>query len=554
MKLKISLFIILLHFTIANGQDILSKSYAQLDSMYFAFLRIKNLLGSVYDGYIKDKKCGFGLINSVKMNITLFPQEKRDIISSVLFRPITQKSLITPSGKFRVHFDTSGIHSIQYSIEELIKAIDSVYNFEVNLMGFPEPPGDFGSGGDDRYDIYIQNISPLYGYTEFEQPVGGNRYTSFIIIDNSFHEVDYYTKGIDAARVTIAHEYHHAIQIGNYIYRESDTFFYELTSTSMEEFVFDLVNDYYGYIRNFFANPTKLFSSYDGYSQAIWNIYLHKVFNDFSIFRDQWELMKNHRALDAIRLSIGDRGKSFRDVFSNFYLWNYYTGDRSDSTNYYEEGKYYPQINFSLISHFTGQSKIINGRSQPCSGHYFLIIDSLLKQPFSPDSLVLILVNTNIDSALQWNGSSQGYNYKITLVTQQSDQSYKKVTTNLYSKLEVDNPKNWVDRYIVNDTSKSVLTFEGKGYAFPMPVDFSKNNYVKIPVPNDWSGEIELKIFSAGLDLIFSNKRNVQVFEDKLTVLWDGRDNNNNKVSSGVYFYIAVMNNKQTIGKIVVIN
>lgn len=554
MKFKITILIILFKFTIINAQDILTRNYAQLDSMYYAFLRIKNLLGTVYDGYIKDKKCGFGLINSIKMNITLFPQEKRDIISSVLFRPSTQKSLITPSGKFRVHFDTSGIHAIQYSIEELIKAIDSVYNFEVKLLGFPEPPGDFGAGGDYRYDIYIQNISPLYGYTEFEQPIGGNRYTSFIVMDNSFHEIDYFTKGIDAARVTVAHEYHHAIQIGNYIYRESDTFFYELTSTSMEEFVFDTVNDYYGYMRNFFSNPTKLFSSYDGYSQAVWNIYLNKIFDDFSIFRVQWELMKNYRALDAIRRSIEIKGSSFRDVFSNFYLWNYYTGNRSDSTKYYEEGKYYPQINFSLISQFTGQSKIINGISQPCAGHYFLIIDSLLKQPFSPDSLVLILVNSNIDSALHWNGSNLGYNYKFILVTQQNDQSYKKVTTNLYLKLEVDDPKNWVNKYIVNDTSKFVLTFEAKGYAFPMPVDFSKNNYVKIPVPNDWLGEIDLKIFSADLDLIFSNNKNVQVFEDKLVVLWDGKDNNNQKVPSGVYFYIAVKNNKQTIGKIVVIN
>ena len=63
------------------------------------------------------------------------------------------------------------------------------------------------------------------------------------------------TKGINAARVTVAHEFHHAIQLGNYSYRDSDLFFYELTSTSMEEFVFNSVNDYYNYLTDYFYFP-----------------------------------------------------------------------------------------------------------------------------------------------------------------------------------------------------------------------------------------------------------------------------------------------------------
>ncbi len=55
---------------------------------------------------------------------------------------------------------------LHYSVNDLIKiyidsvaiAADSAYNFEVNYLGYPPPPPDNGVGGDDKYDIYIENI------------------------------------------------------------------------------------------------------------------------------------------------------------------------------------------------------------------------------------------------------------------------------------------------------------------------------------------------------------------------------------------------------------
>ena len=36
--------------------------------------------------------------------------------------------------------------------------------------------------------------------------------SSYIKIDNKYEEGDYYTSGLDAMKVTVAHEYFHAIQ------------------------------------------------------------------------------------------------------------------------------------------------------------------------------------------------------------------------------------------------------------------------------------------------------------------------------------------------------
>lgn len=554
MKILFSLIVLLSNFSLL-ASDQAGGQFLPSDSNYIAFLRVKGLLGEEYNSYITDHKCGFHLINSVKMNIDKFSSEKKQRLQSVMQRPVNQTFIISPSGRFKIHYDTTGSDAVQYSVIEIAKAIDSVYNFEVLKMGFPSAPEDFGAGGDNRYDIYIKNITPLYGYTEFENLIGPNRFTSFMVIDNSFHEDSYYTKGINAAKVTLAHEYHHAIQIGNYRYAESDTWFYELTSTSMEEFVFDSINDYYAYMPNFFNRPDKIFTGFDGYSQAIWNIYLHKIFdNDFSIFVRQWELMKTNPALECIKKSIEERGKSFKTVFSQFYLYNYYTGYRSKPDKYYEEGINYPLVNFHYSIQFIQPSRTISGNSQPCAAHYYVIVDSILKLPFQPDSIITIIVNSNVDSALNWSGYSQRFNYKLKISSSQPDQSFNKVSTNLFSKLEVVDPVNWSDIYIVNDTTPVIAIKESGNYAFPMPANLRKHNYINIPVPKDWIGEVELYIYSAGMSLVFNGKRIPQLFDNRVVVQWNGRNNSNEIVQSGIYFYLLTNGENQSTGKIVILN
>lgn len=555
MKLKILINIVLILSVEIFAQNYPSNNQEQLDSNYIAFLRIKGLLGDEYNSYITDKKCGFRVINSVKYNIGQYSQEKREKILSVLQRPTKQATLVTPSGKFKIHYDTTGTHAIQYSLYELALALDSVYNYEVNIMGFPSAPEDFFNGGDNKYDVYVHNISPTYGYTELEVLIGVNKFTSFMVIDNSFHEDDYYTKGIDAARVTVAHEYHHAIQIGNYRYARNDLWFYELTSTSMEEFVFDSINDYYNYMPLFFNRPDKIFTRFDGYSQAIWNIYLHKIFDyDYSIFIRQWELMINYSALESIKKSIEEKGKSFKTVFSQFYIYNYFTGYRSKPDKYYREGENYPLVRFNYPIQFIQPSKTISGYGQPCSANYYLLIDSVSRIPFPPDSIVILLVNTNVDSALNWSGSTSNFSYKIKISSTQIDASYKEISSNIYTKIEVNDPANWTDYYILNDTATIITLVNVTELAFPMPANLNKHSSIKIPVPIDWAKEIDLYIYSIGMELIHKSKKVPQVFDNKVVVSWDGKDLGNKKVASGIYFYLIVNDDKKSTGKIVIIN
>ena len=327
MKKIITVILILVSVSQIHSQDF-SKN--KLDSLYNLFTFVRGINQSDkpqkhFENNPEIIKCGFELVNSIKQNLNGFSIEQQNILSKLLIRPQLQTSVVTPNGFFRVHYDLTGINTLGYDLNLLLQALDSVYNFEIIALGYLPPPSDDTSGGDNKYDIYILNIAD-YGYTQSENRLDDSRWTSFMVIDNDYPLGSFFTKGIDAARVTVAHEFHHAIQMGNYApvddnspYRNSDIFFYEITSTSFEEFVFDDVNDYYAYMPSYFNHPEYPMPRQSGYNMAIWNIYLQKNFG-FDIIKRQWELMPTNKALKALALSINEQGTTLGNELKQ--IWN----------------------------------------------------------------------------------------------------------------------------------------------------------------------------------------------------------------------------------------
>ncbi|MCU0406293.1 MAG: DUF6055 domain-containing protein [Ignavibacteriaceae bacterium] len=306
---------------------------------------------------LEDRKCGFGIVSDIQTNLEFFSPEKQGLLKSLLGRPPLQTSIVSPSGFFRIHYDATGSNrpsyvsnwTVEQNVAEVAKALDSVYRFEVTYLGFLSPPSDGTAGGDDKYDVYIQNQGGgVYGYTEWESKVGSVNWISFMVLDNDY--VGYYTTSLNGMRVTAAHEFHHGIQLGNYSvfnenfpYRNADAFFYELTSTSMEEFVYDDVNDYYAYMNSYFNNTDLAFPKQNGYNLAIWNIFIRENF-DFGILKRQWEMIPSITAILAINQSLNERGTSFPRELNRFGIWTYFTGFRKIPGKYFEEGENYPLI------------------------------------------------------------------------------------------------------------------------------------------------------------------------------------------------------------------
>jgi hypothetical protein len=561
---------ILILYLFAGSIDLFSQNISkeQLDKLFNDFIKSKNIV-SITSSEIKQEpvKCGFVLLNSVRMHFNNFTHEQQQILKPFLTRPTLQTSLVSPSGFFRIHYDTTGINTpayytpadmLHYSKQVLLQmyldstalAADSAFNFEINNLGYLPPPPDSNAGGDNKYDIYLWNLGNIYGDTQFDNDKG----PSYMEVNSNF--TGFPTEGIYAVRVTIAHEFHHGIQVGNYIYRNSDAWFHEMTSTSMEHFVFPSIHDYYNYMSNYFDNPQRSIArnntiegGYDGYDLAIWNIYMQNKFN-YGIIKRQWELMPLMRAIEAINQSVIENGASFNQILNEFGIWVYFTNNRTQQGKYFPEAANYPSISFPVSNSFQFPPFIpVNSFNNPVSNNFFKISIQL---PTKVDNLVPVITNSDYEVAVINTASTFSfqyllYNYNASGTNNLVDKYYSKLNTS---------ESSWFNSEILNDTwlGSTIVFNHNANFAFPSPFNYSYPA-LYIPVDQNSSGEYDLNIYSIGMKLVYSSTVSViKLDKEKPVIIWNGKDNNNQKLSSGVYIFAVKSGNIVKKGKIVIFN
>jgi hypothetical protein len=547
-----------------SAQDI-SKS--KLDSLVNLFTYFK---GAQTSEYLKKQiennpsviKCGLDMVNSIKQNFDLLNTAQQKIVAPLLQRPQMHKSQVTPKGFFRVHYDTAGVNAPGYDLMQFMQALDSTYSFEVEQLGYAAPPADGSEGGDNKYDVYLQNLSGLYGYTQFENKVSQSSWTSFMVVDNDYL-AGYYSRGINGARVTAVHEFHHAIQGGNYApseinapFRSSDVFYYEMSSTAMEEFVFDYVNDYYAYMSSYFLRPEKSMPTTDGYSIAIWNIYLQKNFG-FEILKRQWDLIPGNAALKVIALSLDESGTNFGNELNRFGIWSYFTNTRNIYPGeYFQEAGNYPLLIPTAVMNFTPPDKTYN-MSVKAAANYFLQINL----PNQDGVFTTIVTNSDYNSAI--NNSSQFIDFSFTIYNDTASGMIS-INNNYSILFDKANQQYWNNAGILNnavvygDTSYIIPDINSETFAYPTPIKRSTRNNLKIVFQDkaEMNKEVNVNIYSAGLSLYYQGNKNIvsSYFKDNkqyCEVLLTAEEI---KFPTGVYFYTIKSGNKVYKGKMVIFN
>jgi hypothetical protein len=546
------LLLLFVPLIISRGQN--------LDSLFNEFVKVKGLYHqaglpqSLQE--TKPIKCSFGIISQVRLNYDKFTPKQRIMITEALQRQSTDTSIVSSNQKFRIHFYKKGSYVPTYDVNELAKAADSVYNYEINILGYTPSPTDGTAGGDEKYDIYILNEGTNnYGGTTPETLVHDSTWTSFIEINYDYGD-SFFTKGIDAAKVTVAHEFHHAIQIGSYIYRPKDSFYYEITATSMEDFVFDSINDYYGYLSDYFMNTSKSFSSSDGYSLAIWNFYMAARFNASTIaenirgkniIRRTWELMAGHeRALTAIAQAIQEAGSTFKIEFNNFGIWTYFTGTRAITGKYFEEAANYPLVTPFMTLPYAKSSTSLDISSEAASNTVLVFNEG---SGDTKNVLVSILSNCDISGAL---GETPLYtDITYTLAPGEFDGS-KKITEGYYSKIKSASDFLFAEADIFNGVPVDVNSKELE-YVFPQPFRYSKNQIINVPASRTGTGYGDLYVYDMGMKLVYSAQVRITA-TDKIVMQWNGLDGNGKKLNTGVYLYVTRCGDKVSKGKFVIFN
>ncbi len=350
--------------------------------------------------------------------------------------------------------------------------------------------------------------------------------------------------------MTLAHELHHALQIGNYGFWTNDVFLYEITSTWMEDVAYTDVNDYYNYLAaswGHFKNPDKSFTSNEliMYSRSIWGHYISKRFG-IDVMRQTWEQVRLARPMAAIDNALRLQGVGVPAAFAEWTLWNYFTGERADPVKYYGEGAAYPLISQSPVE-FTPPSRDLQGTLSPFASRYYQVIRGT-------DTVTII--PGNIDLALSLQSPLPTLPYVLRLRNTQADPSYHPVIPGLYCKLDVADIAAWSIWYVDQDTARSNYDPEVlvEGRPFPNPFTVDGRTQVYFPVNSLTQVQGSMYIFDAGNILVRTAGPTASVmYLGKQMFSWDGLVEGGRPASSGIYVYVIELPDRRLMGKIAVV-
>ncbi len=307
------------------------------------------------------------VLAEIRSSWDLLSDETRRTVTLALTRVGADSVYVSPSGYYLLHYslspdpnavpgeDLDG-NEVPDFVEKCAAYCDSSMTKHQEL-GYRLPPSDGGAGGDEKFDVYFQNMA-YYGYAVLESygPEPWNDYISYLVLNNNFEgfppNQDPEGDVAGAAKATAAHEFHHCVQF-SYDGGEG-LWIMELDATWMEDIVFDHSDDNYGYLPSYFDYPQTSLMHETGshpYGSFIWHSFLAEKF-DTSLMVSIWEGARYDAAFDVLSDTLSEQhGWTPDSAMAEFAVWNYCT-DIHDDGEHYEEASSYPLVSVGA-SHST---------------------------------------------------------------------------------------------------------------------------------------------------------------------------------------------------------
>ncbi len=317
-----------------------------------------------------------------------------------------------------------GKNNIPDYIDEVAFAFDSTYAMIIDRFGFSAPlPADSRFGSPVRYKIIISALGTGdYAITTPGDRAGASQtgFRSEIILRNSWkgppwdQAVNNYDLHPElAVRVTIAHEFFHAVQYGMARTLGSrmpiDEFplqWLESSAVMMEELAFSSVNDYIQYANDFYARPSAtIFSDFSDpyqYSLLVLYLYYHAdsapgiAFIKDVFLQSQLGSIDFFANLDAIARRYHTR---WLDLLSNFFTAAYFSGARGNAFIFIPDASQLPM--YTIVQDQPDFSGSIRKSVAPM-GMQMLLFG---QEPFRVDSLHVSWIGTNASKSAVSIGS-----------------------------------------------------------------------------------------------------------------------------------------------------
>lgn len=500
---------------------------------------------------------------------------------------------------YQVTIDNDPADGVPDYVNRVSEIFEHVWQVEIDSLGYTPPPSDQGNGGDDRYDIYLENLGfGYFGFTNPEETVQVYRAYSFIELENDFQESPTYRNHpVDAVKVTAAHEFFHAVQFGydayEFDYDDPDIpttykpWWLEASSTWMEDVVYDDINDYRGYLHYFYKYMWMGMTtfSYGGdvrafrpYGCCVWPIFMTEKYNDIGIMREIWEdcgATRGYNTLTATDAALRERGSSLGEAFQEFSIWNFHTGEFADPSRFYSEGDNFPEPETTLfIDDLQSHSQITNPDTIKFPEQY--ATNYIVIEPSSQlDGGVQVEFDGQTFSGQNWRGALLGYE---NLASEWHDMGLEPISGdgadswpgwNFYQSIvlipTVTGLNSTPNRFSYN----AIMSFDpgltgGDSLLFyvsdpwPSPFLLSAAEPARIQYALDKrypQNNVVLSIYDVSGSLVRELKA-LYTGPGKHTngLEWDGKNESGEKVASGVYIYLLSTGEKSDTGKIAVVN
>jgi hypothetical protein len=264
-------------------------------------------------------------------------------------------------------------------VEQTLDVFEEVWGAVIGGHGYRPPKSDLSSpnhGPNGLLDVYLADLgrSGIYGYCSSDDPNAFSRsyefwdLSAYCVVDQDFAPSQFphpSVNGIEALKVTAAHEFFHAVQFAYDAYE--DTWLMEGTAVWMEDEVYDDINDLYHYFRWSPLRsphvPVDLGKPLYHYGAWVFWRFLAEFYapdgtSDPTIIRRVWRLADGSpsgRDLSSLRavIRVADgRGYPFRLAFADFGTLNLVP------QRFYEEGGRYPKPPLSrrhLLTRWRGE-------------------------------------------------------------------------------------------------------------------------------------------------------------------------------------------------------
>gem|GEM_PF-537157 len=443
-----------------------------------------------------------------------------------ILKPNLPFSYVSSEKHFRIHFTLSGIDAVDSTdknrngnpdyVDETAQAFEYAYSIQVDSMGFPPPPNN-GENGKEPYDVYLIDLSKggYYGFTTSELALPGStnqhQYSlTFIQLDNNYSTGDktvngnpsFNTFGLDALKITAAHEFQHAIHLANYGMNEQlyDVSLYEMFCTWIESYHYPAIKDYHYYVKNFFLQPKEYrfgqrYSNNvaSGYANALFFEYLHDKTQELSLgfkpILDMWDnIGKKNLPYRALELSLANNNLPLHELWCGYVERSYYTGKRAnsaDSSVLFNDAHLFPILQSDTAT--SNPTAVFTGYVFPYE--ITALSSGLIGSGFLTDTANIIISPVYVDFFRVFGGQSVSYSVTIDRNSDKTPIGF----SNYYADINLNSIEYCS---LIKLSEGELLLPETRPY--PNPLSLKTHSTMHFPLPNaiTLGEEVEIKIFT----------------------------------------------------------